>query len=395
MKKEEFLTRYATDRMGTNSLKWDALDVRFGDPDLISMWVADMEFKAPECVVDALRERVEHGIYGYSYVPDSYYEAVMKWEKDHHGYEVQKEWIRISPGIVAALYWSVNLYTEKGDAVLIMTPVYYPFHNCIKDSERKLVTCDLNYDKGQFTIDFERFEQSIIDNDVKMYIHCSPANPAGRVWEEEELERLFEICERHDVLIISDEIHQDLVFGEKKHIPSALVAGGKYRDRLITAFASSKTFNLATCLTSTIVIENDEMRQKWDDFMKIYYSVEVNIFGITAVEAALKGGQEWYEAVKEVIYSNYQTVVEEMKEFPEVYITPLEGTYLVFMDLRNLVPVDKMKEFVQEKCRLAVDYGEWFGENYHGFIRLNMGTKPEIVQQAIQNIKACLAEYKK
>ena len=395
MEVKEFCEKYYIDRNGTSSLKWDALNERFGNPDLISMWVADMEFKTAECVVDAIKKRADHGIFGYSFVPDSYYDAVIDWENEHHGYELKKEWIRVSPGVVSALYWMVNMFTEKNDSVIIMTPVYYPFHNCVKDSGRNLVKCDLIYDKGTYRIDYENFEKKIVDNKVKLFIMCSPHNPAGRVWKEEELDRVLEICQRHNVLVISDEIHQDLVFGNNKHIPAATVSNGKYRKNIITAFASSKTFNLATFLTSTVVIEDEERRKIWDEFTNVYHNVEVNILGITGVEAALRGGQEWYESLKKVIYSNYEYVVEEMKEFPEVYISPLEGTYLVFMDLRNYVNPDEIKEFTQEKCNLAVDYGEWFGENFKGFIRLNMGTHPDIVKKAIDNIKNNLRKIAK
>ncbi|MBE5967276.1 MAG: putative C-S lyase [Lachnospiraceae bacterium] len=301
MEVKDFCKKYYVDRMGTDSLKWDALDVRFGNPGLISMWVADMEFRAPECVIEALHKRVDHGIYGYSFIPDSYFQAVIDWESSHHGYKPEKEWLRVSPGVVSALYWMVNMYTKEEDSILIMTPVYYPFHNCVKDSNRKLITCDLNYDKGVYTVDFEAFEKKIVDNHVKMYIMCSPHNPAGRVWKEEELEKMLEICARHNVLVISDEIHQDLVFSEHKQIPAATVANGKYADNIITAFAASKTFNLATCLTSTIVIKNKELREIWDKFTNVFHNVEVNIFGITAVEAALRGGNEWYEDLKKVI----------------------------------------------------------------------------------------------
>jgi len=394
MNVKEFCEKYYVDRMGTDSLKWDALDVRFGNPDLISMWVADMEFRTPECVTDALQKRVGHGVFGYSFVPESYYEAVIDWEYSHHGYQMEKQWMRISPGVVAALYWSVNMYTREDDAVIIMTPVYYPFHNCVKDSGRKLVTCDMNYDQGVYTVDFETFEKKIVDHDVKMYILCSPHNPAGRVWKEDELERMLEICARHNVLVIADEIHQDLVFTGKQ-IPAATIAGGKYANHMITMFASSKTFNLATCLTSTVVIENEELRKTWDKFTNVYHNVEVNIFGITAVEAALRGGEAWYQGLRQVIWQNYQTLVAQMKEFPEAYISPLEGTYLVFMDLRNYIPLDQTKEFVQNQCNLAVDYGEWFGENWKGFIRLNMGTSPETVMKAIENIKTNLRNIQK
>lgn len=387
MNAEEFVEKYYVDRTGTASLKWDALDVRFGDPSLISMWVADMEFRTPECVTDALRKRVDHGVFGYSFVPDSYYEAVIDWECSHHGYKVEKDWIRVSPGVVAAIYWSVNCYTNPGDAVIITTPVYYPFHNAVKDSGRKLVTCDLKYDKGVFTFDAEAFEKAIVDNDVKMHILCSPHNPAGRVWTAEELTSMLEICYKHNVLVVSDEIHQDLVLSsERKHIPSAVVADGKYSKNLITCFASSKTFNLATCLTSTIVIEDEELRKKWDVFTNVYHNVEVNVFGVTAVEAALRGGEEWYEGLKQVLESNYQIVVDGLSEFEDVYVSPLEGTYLVFVDLRNRVALEDTHEFTQDRCRLAVDYGEWFGSNFAGFIRLNMGTHPDTVRKAVANI---------
>lgn len=395
MEIKEFCSKYHVDRVGTASLKWDALDVRFGDPDLISMWVADMEFRTPECVVEALHQRVEHGVYGYSYVPESYYQAVIDWQAGHHGYRPEREWMRISPGVVAALYWTVNMYTKPDDSVIILTPVYYPFHNCVKDSGRNLITCDLNYDKGVYTVDFDEFEKQITDHEVKLFILCSPHNPVGRVWSEEELERLLEICDRHQVLVLADEIHQDLVFGGHRHIPAAAVAGGKYADNMITAFAASKTFNLATCLTSTVIIENEELRKVWDTFTNVYHNVEVNIFGITAVEAALQGGEEWYQALKQVIDHNYRMIVTEMKEFPEVYIAPLEGTYLLFMDLRHYVAIEQTKEFTQNQCRLAVDYGEWFGGNWKGFIRLNLGTAPETVMQAIGNIKENLRKISK
>lgn len=386
MDAKQFVEQYYVDRMGTSSLKWDALDVRFGDKDLISMWVADMEFRVPQCVIDSLKKRVEHGIYGYSFIPDSYYEAVIDWEFKHHGYKLAKEWIRVSPGVVAALYWSVNMFTEPNDKVLILTPVYYPFHNCVKDSGRQLVTCDLDYNKGEFSYDAAKFEKAIIDNNIKMYILCSPHNPAGRVWSYEELQSMLSICKKHNVFVVSDEIHQDLVFGDNKHIPAATVDDGAYTDNLITCFASSKTFNLATCLTSTIVIENEELRKKWDTFTNVYHNVEVNIFGITAVEAALRGGEEWYEGVKNLIYSNYELVKEGFKEFNQVYLAPLQGTYLLFVDLRNYVPLEDMKKFTQEQSKLAVDYGEWFGASWKGFIRLNLATHPDIVKQAVKNI---------
>ncbi len=394
MTPQEFSRTYAVERANTNSQKWDDMYARFGTDDLLPMWVADMEFKTPECVREALHARVDHGVFGYTIVPDSFYEAVIDWECTHHNYRIEKDWIRITPGVVSALYWAVNMYTQPGDAVIIQTPVYYPFSNAIRDSKRALVTNDLSYDPetGIFTPDYEDFERKIVDNDVKLFILCSPHNPASRVWTEDELTRMLEICERHDVLVISDEIHHDLAFGGHVHIPAATVAGGRFADRIVTAFAASKTFNLATCLTSTIVISNDELRRTWDEFTNIYNHVEVNVFGITAVEAALRGGQDWYEDLLGTIEANARTVERALSEFPGVRVTPLEGTYLMFVNLGAYVPAEQMHEFIQDRCKIAVDYGEWFGEGWGSFIRLNLGTTPKLVEQTMDILTSNLRE---
>jgi cystathionine beta-lyase len=386
MEVKEFCEKYAVDRKKTVSLKWDALDVRFGDPDLISMWVADMDFKTEEHIIEALVKRAEHGVYGYSYIPDSYYNAVINWEKTHFNYDIKKEWIRVTPGIVASLYWFVNMYTEENDSVVILTPVYYPFHNCVKDNNRNLVTCDLNYEKGIFTIDYEGFEKAIVDNNAKMYILCSPHNPAGRVWKEEELDRMLEICQKHNVLVISDEIHQDLIASEKCQIPSATVLQGKYSSNMITCISPSKTFNLATCLTSSIIIQNDDLRATYDAFKKKYIQIEDNVFGLVASEAAYTYGEEWRKTLLKVIEQNYNTLVEGLKEFPELYISPMEGTYLALLNLNAYVPQEETKSFIQDDCRIAVDFGEWFGANFKGFVRMNLATQPEIVKKAVTNI---------
>lgn len=387
MNVSEFCKRYAVERKGTNSLKWDALDVRFGDPDLVAAWVADMEFKAPEAVLDALHQRIAHGVFGYSFVPESFYEAFIDWEKRHHGYEVRKEWMRFSTGVVTALYWFVNAFTKPSDAVMILTPVYYPFHNAVKDTGRKLVTCELVNENGNYLIDFDAFEKNIVDNDVKLFIHCSPHNPIGRVWTEEELKKILSICNKHNVLVVSDEIHQDLVMDGHKHIPSAIVNDGEFRDRLITVTAPSKTFNLAGLLTSFIIIENEQLRSEFDAYVKTVNQTEVNILGLVAAEAAYRNGQEWLDGLKAVIRHNYEHVKQHLNEkAPGIIISPLEGTYLIWLDLRNVIDREKTKEFIQDRCRIAVDFGEWFSTEGKGFIRLNMATEPRFVELAVENI---------
>ena len=200
------------ERKNTNCVKWDGLEGMYGKSDLLAMWVADMDFQVPECVTDALHEYVTGGVFGYYQIPDGYYQAFIDWEKEYHQYEVKKEWIRFSPGVVAAFYWIVQFMTKPHDAVLVNTPVYYPFMNAVKDGERTLVVSKLVCDNGEYRVDFEDFERKIVEEQVKLFILCSPHNPVGRVWKEEELRRMLEICRKHQVYVISDEIHHDLVF---------------------------------------------------------------------------------------------------------------------------------------------------------------------------------------
>ena len=393
MQKEKFLKEYLVERKGTYSLKWDALDKRFGNANLTSMWVADMEIKAPKEVIEALKERCEHGVFGYSYVSDEYYNSVINWLKEKHNYEIKKEWLRFTNGVVTAIYCFVNIFTKVDDAVLILTPVYYPFHNAVKDNNRKLITCDLKNTDGYFTIDYEEVEKKIVENNVKLFIQCSPHNPAGRVWKEEELAKILEICKKHNVLVISDEIHQDIIMKGYKHIPSAIVANGKYADNLITVSAASKTFNLAGLIHSNIIISNDELRKKYDKEIKKINQTEINILGMLATQVAYEKGSEWLENVKEIIEDNFNYLKTELnKHIPEITVTNLEGTYLVFLDLRKIIPIDKVKEFIQDKCNLAIDFGEWFGASFKGFIRINLATDPEIVKKAVESI---IFEYKK
>ena len=383
----EFCEKYGVDRLGTSCLKWDALDVRFGDPGLLSMWVADMEFKAPEQTIEAIKKRAEHGVFGYSFTPDSYFKAFIDWERSHHGYEVKKEWMRFGPGVVACIYWLVQIFTEPGDAVIIQTPVYYPFHNAVKDNGRKLICSELINTEGRYTMDFDKFESELVENDVKLFILCSPHNPAGRVWEESELDRILGICAKHKVLVISDEIHQDLVIGDRKHKPSATISGGKYSHGLITLNAPSKTFNLAGLLNSHVIIEDDGIRAKFDAQMKKLNQSETNILGLTAGEASYTYGEDWRQGLLATIRENYEYLRDSFaRELPALTVTPLEGTYLVWLDLRAFLKPEEVKPFVQEKCGLAVDYGEWFGQQCVGFIRLNLATKPEFVRAAVSRI---------
>ncbi len=379
------MLRYV-DRKNSNCGKWDGQTGMFGEEGLHAMWVADMDFAVPEAVQEALRKYIDFGVFGYMKVPDSYYEACIDWEYEHHGYKIEREWIRFSPGVVSAFNWLIQFMTEQGDAVIVTTPVYYPFLHAVNNNNRKLITSDLVNTNGVYTIDFEDFEQKIIDNQVKAFIFCSPHNPVGRVWTKEELERLFAICRKHNVFVISDEIHQDLVYEPNKHIPAATVAD--MDDLLITICAPSKTFNLAGAKNSEVFIPNKEIRDKWDEFVNGIRIMGGNAFGYVAAEAAYRGGKEWLDEVKAQIMENYHYMKEELeKRLPGVIVSPLEGTYLAWVDLTAYVKPEDLKDFMQKKCRMAVDYGEWFGGNAGGsFIRINLATSLDNVKIAVERI---------
>jgi len=323
------------------------------------------------------------GVYGYYKIPQEYYTAFINWEKVHHELEVKKEWMRFSPGVVAGFHWLVQILSNSGDAVIVNTPVYYPFLNAVKNNDRRLICSDLICEDGIYRIDYEDFEKKIIENQVKVFILCSPHNPAGRVWKKEELERLLAICKMHDVYIISDEIHHDLVFEDNKHIPS--LSFKEYEDRMVMLTAASKTFNLAGAQNSIVVIPDEKLREKWDKYTLGHRVIGGNAFGYIATQAAYEGGEEWLTGIKAQIYDNYLYLKKELSEkLPEVIVTPLEGTYLCWVDLKAYVSEENIKDMIQKKCRLAVDYGDWFGgERFGTHIRINLATSHENVKIAV------------
>ena len=384
---EEFVNKYYVERRNTNSLKWDALEERFGDKDLLAMWVADMEFKTPDSIREALIERIDHGVFGYTKLPESYYDQYKKWHKQKYDINVEKQWIRFAPGIVQAILWVIHAYTKKDDSVIIMPPVYYPFANSIRNSGRKLVESPLLEEKGKFKIDFDTFEKEIRDNNVKLYIHCSPHNPVGRVWTLEEQKRVFEICEKYDVLVLSDEIHQDFTYNNHKQISALALEDGKYNHRLIVANSGSKTFNLASLVHATILIPDDAVRKVFDAYKKENLEAEPSLLGQIALETGYREGHEWLEGLKETVLYNYNLLHDTLAEkVPEIKVYPLEGTYLVLVNLEKVLDVKTTKQFIQDECGLAIDFGHWFGKGYNKYIRINLATSPENVKEAINRI---------
>ncbi|WP_127058814.1 MalY/PatB family protein [Veillonella ratti] len=394
MNKEEFLKRYLTDRHNSRCMKWDSLKSKYGRKDLVSMWIADMEFKTPEPVIEAITKRAQAGVFGYSNDWPEYYDALSNWMETRYHFPIKKDWVRFCTGCVTAIAWSIWAFTKPKDACLILTPVYYPFHNVVTYNDRELVKVDLDYnnESGHFTMNYEAIEKAIVDNKVKLFIQCSPHNPAGRVWTEDELDKVLSICKKHGVIVVSDEIHQDFVIDKDRHfVPAAVVKNGKYRDIVVTLNAASKTFNLAALIHSHIIITDEKLRAQYDLFARGMNRTELNILAMEAVQAAYTYGDEWLDSLLNVIRDNLAYLKARLqKEAPEIVVTDLEGTYLVMLDLRKYIGTENVSDFIVNKCRLAVDYGEQFGDNYKGFIRLNLATDPNLVKQAVDNLVAAI-----
>lgn len=393
MSQISFEEKYFIARTNTHCTKWDGLEEKFGDRDLIAMWVADMDFRSPPAVINALQQRVAQGVFGYSIIPDEYFTSFINWERTHHGYHIQKEWINYTPGVVTGLYWLVNIFSQPGDAIIVNTPVYYPFLHVVTDCQRTLITSDLINQQGYYRFDYDDFRRKIIDHKVKIYILCSPHNPVGRVWNHDELEQILTICQQHGVLVISDEIHHDLIL-EGKHLPSARVAGGKFSEQMITFTSASKTFNLAGLKNAFAVIESAVLQEKFSHYANnIAHITNGCLLSYYAVAAAYQYGEPWLRDVLGVFKENYLCLKNAFRDaLPLITISPLQGTYLAWIDMRAYCDNQQLPALIQQKCRLAVDYGEWFGEAGKGFIRINLATSRKIIETAAQNIINAIGE---
>lgn len=385
MNTAEFIETYYTERNNTNSLKIDALQERYGDADLLPLWVADTEFSVPETVKNVLSERIAHGIFGYSTVPVDYFKAYDGWQKRHAGTQFQAEWLRFSTGVVQALYDLIDCFTEEGDAVLVQPPVYYPFYHAISDKKRSLVTNPLILNDGIYQIDFADFETKIRDNKVKLFILCSPHNPVGRVWQREELEKVLAICEKYQVLVIADEIHSDLILSNQQ-FTSAITAASNL-ESLIVCNAPSKTFNMATLLNAHIWIPSKNNREIFAEWSSRNKQTENSSLGQLAAKTAYQTGDEWLQAFLGVIEENYHYVKDRLQtEIPEIFVCELQGTYLLWLDLSPWIPTEKVKYYIQDKAQLAIDYGEWFSEDCKSCIRINLATSPKNIKIAVDRL---------
>ncbi|MCL2008698.1 MAG: PatB family C-S lyase [Treponema sp.] len=387
MNADDFIKNYGIERYNTGATKWDSLKERFGEDGLLPLWIADMEFKTVPQVTEVIKSRAEQGTFGYEKVPDSFFTALFKWQA-RHGMEIKRDDLRFSSGIIGSLFSLVYTYTQPGESVIVTTPVYYPFFDAIINSGRKMAECELKNTGGVYTLDLERFEKVIIESKAKLFILCSPHNPVARVWTEEELRGMLEICHRHGLVVVSDEVHQDYISPGHSFVSVSTIDGGKYKDSLIIVNSGSKTFNLAGLSHSFLIIYNEKLKTLYDNFMKTLGMGPVNILGFAGTEAAYRHGEQWLTGANALVKKNYDFWKAEFaSKAPKVIISPLEGTYLLWMDLRGYIGTGPTADFTQKKCRLAVNVGEKFiARGGEGFIRVNLATLPKYVEEAAGRI---------
>lgn len=381
------------DRKGTNSAKWskELLEQRFGDGELLPLWIADMDFKCPKPVVDALVERAKHGIYGYSERTSPYYQSIINWNKRGNNWGIKKEWILFTPGIVSALNLLVQTFSFPGDKVIIQNPVYYPFIAAILNNGRHIQYNSLKHENGRYTMDYKDLEEKAKDPRVKLLILCSPHNPVGRVWTKEELTKLGRICIKNNIIVISDEIHSDLILKGYRHTPFASISE-EFAQHSVTCTSPSKTFNLAGLQTSNIIIPNERLRVYFSQILQSNHVKSPNVFGIVALRTAYNKGEEWLEQVLEYLNKNACFIEKFVEEkMPEVKYTKPEGTYLAWLDFAAIGKDEKELEIIiQKKAKVALDEGYIFGKGGERFERINFACPQSILEKALDRIEKAI-----
>lgn len=376
------------DRRNTRCLKYDFAVERNMPADVLPLWVADMDFETSSYIEDAIIERAKHAIYGYSEVKTPYFDILKKWMQKHHDWDIQRKWLIKTPGVVFALAMAVKAYTEPGDAVLIQQPVYYPFSEVIKDNGRNVVSNTLYLgEDNRYHIDFEDFEQKIVDHKIKLFLLCNPHNPVGRVWTKEELTRLGDICVKHHVTVVSDEIHEDFVFKGKHQVFANIKK--EYEEITVTCTAPSKTFNIASLMISNILIPNPELKRKFKYQMDAAGISQLNVLGLVACEAAYEHGEEWYQEMKAYVKENIEFVKQYVEEqLPGVNMVEHEGTYLVWLDFRGTgLSVEELDDKIINQAKLWLDSGKIFGSCGEGFQRINVACPRKVLEEALERIK--------
>ena len=375
------------DRSNTNAVKWEALKNFENSEELIPLWVADMDFNVPREVREAIVERAQHEVFGYTLTPDSYYEAVINWYRDIHNWEINKEEIIFTPGVVAGLNGIIRTFTDKDDSIIIQTPVYHQFAETIKRCGRNIVENPLKYEEGNYTMDFDNLRE-VISEETTMLILCNPHNPVGRSWTEEELKELGDICLENNILVVSDEIHADLTFKPKKHCVFSEV-DERFKKNSIICTAPNKTFNIAGLATGNLIAQDQEIREKIEKGMENLAMTKGTIFGIIAQEAVYSHGKDWYEELMKYLEGNIDFVVDYIdKRIPEVKLYKPEATYLLWLDFSELgLNSEQLKDFLIKDCKLVLNEGSLFGQEYCQFQRMNIATNRTLLEKALKNLE--------
>ena len=381
----------SVNRRNTDCLKYDFAKRKGMPEDVLPLWVADMDFKTSSYIEDALVERAKEAIFGYSEVQTPYFHAVANWMKIHHNWEVKRTWLVKTPGVVFALAMAVKAFTDPGDSVIIQSPVYYPFSEVITDNGRNIVSSDLYLGADdRYHMDYADFEKKIVENDVKLFLLCNPHNPVGRVWTKEELEKVGDICLKHNVLVVSDEIHADFVFKGQHQVFTAIKK--EYEDITLTCTAPSKTFNLAGLSLSNIFIPNRELKRQFKAELKAAGTGLMGVMGLVACQTAYEKGEEWYHAMKSYVQANIEFTKKYVEEnLPGVKMIDHEGTYLVWLDFRETgLGVDELEDLIIHKAKLWLDSGKIFGKNGEGFQRINVACPRSTVKEALDRMKEAM-----
>lgn len=381
MNNKEFTKKYYIDRKKSNTVKWN----NYKKDKVLPMWIADMDFKCDERVIEALNKHIETADFGYSNLPEDYYKVFNDWHLKRNNIEYKQEWIRFSKGAVDAMNQIIHSFTKQGDEILINTPLYPPFKATIKQCKRKVVECKMINNDGYFLFDYKKIEKMFKERKIKMLMLCSPHNPVSRVFKQGELEELFELCHKYHVLICSDEVHSDIIMPDQKFIPA--LSFKKYQDDIISIIAASKTFSLAVFSHCHIVIPNEKLRRKLITYQQDHHLGSVNVFNALPTYYNYKYGEEWLDSLNNVIFENYNYFRKELSQYLEM--TTLEGSYLIFVNFKGYYE-GNVSEYLKKNCHIWLNDGETFDPKYKDWARVNLATSLENVKLAVRNIKKIL-----
>lgn len=378
------------DRSQTHSFKWGKTKELFGEDDLLPMWVADMDFRPPTAVTEAFAKRIEHGIYGYTFVPDTTYHAIEQWAKRRYYWEIDKEWLSFSQSVVPAISTAIQAYTKPGDKVMLQSPIYAPFFEMIEKNDRMIVNCPLKLVNNKYEMDFDHFEACLKDG-VKLFLLCNPHNPGGRVWTKRELQKIGELCVKYDCLIFSDDIHADLVFTPHQYVPIASLSE-TFQSHVVTCISPSKTFNLAGLNAAVVICKDRKLKKQFDEVQRKQGFFSLGTFGLIGMEAAYTEGEEWLIQLLNYLQDNINITEQFLKNnLPNIHMIEPQGTYLLWLDCRKLNLTDtKLTELLLKKGKLALEPGVKYGPGGEGFVRMNIACPRDLLLEGLNRLELAL-----